>query len=78
MKVYELREQDRKEWFLRLNREIAEHDRSSFLESAAQKGKLEGKIEGIYTVAQNMKKNGYSVSDISKNTGLSEEEINKL
>jgi predicted transposase/invertase (TIGR01784 family) len=74
VRVLDVLAQDRNERMLYEKRKLAIIHYESNLESAAQKGKL----EGIYTVAQNMKKNGYSVIDISKNTGLSEEEINKL
>jgi hypothetical protein len=78
MKVFELREQDRKEWFLRLNREMAEHDRNSYVESPAQKIFREGILKGIHFVAKNMKIYDVDISEICLYTGLTEEEINKL
>ena len=40
--------------------------------------RLEGREEGIKDIARNLKSMGMSVSDISKATGLSEEEIEAL
>ena len=40
--------------------------------------RLEGREEGIKDIARNLKSMGMSVSDISKATGLSEEEIDAL
>ncbi len=39
---------------------------------------FDGKMEGIILVAKNLKKSGMSIQEISKNTGLSEEEIENL
>ena len=54
----------------------------SALKTAEKKGRTEGRAEGIQEgiikTAQNMKKEGMSVSMIAKMTGLSEEEINNL
>ena len=41
-------------------------------------GRKEGRKEGAIRIAQNMKQEGLPVSLITKMTGLSEEEINKL
>jgi len=41
-------------------------------------GKMEGKIEGKIEIARDMKKSGESIDKISKYTGLSAEEIDKL
>jgi len=46
--------------------------------SGIEKGKTEGKIEGIAEVAKNMKAKGFDVAVISEVTGLSVEEIEKL
>ena len=43
-----------------------------------EKGKIEGKIEGKCELAKKMKELDYSISEISKITGLSSEEIEKL
>jgi predicted transposase/invertase (TIGR01784 family) len=43
-----------------------------------EKGKIEGKTEGIAEVAKNMKGKGSDVAFISEVTGLSVEEIEKL
>ena len=48
------------------------------LEKGEKKGREEGIKEGIIKTAQNMKKEGLTISLIAKMTGLSEEEINKL
>ena len=44
------------------------------LEGRAE-GRMEGREEGIKTIARNLKSMGMSISDISKATGLQEEEI---
>ena len=49
-------------------------DLKGVLDTAFDEGKIEGKIE----IAKQAKKMGLSTSDISKLTGLTEEEINKL
>ena len=45
---------------------------------AEQKGKIEGKIEGKMETAKNLKNLGVATEIISKSTGLSKEEIDKL
>lgn len=49
-----------------------------FERSVMKNNALEYKLEGIILVAKNLKKSGMSVQEISKNTGLSEEEIENL
>lgn len=46
-------------------------------EEGIKKGKLEGKLEGIITVAKEMLKRKVSINDISLYTGLSKQEIEK-
>ena len=43
-----------------------------------EEGKLEGIKENSYTIAKNLKKAGLDIKFISKNTGLTIEEINNL
>ena len=43
-----------------------------------EEGKLEGIKENSYTIAKNLKKAGLDIEFISKNTGLTIEEINNL
>ena len=43
-----------------------------------QEGKLEGLKEGIISVAKEMLKRNVSISDISKYTGLSKQELEKI
>lgn len=47
-------------------------------EEGEVKGKIEGKMEGKIEIARGMKADGVSIEKISKYTGLSEEEIEKL
>ena len=42
------------------------------------KGKIEGKEEGILETAKNMLNNGFSIEDISICTNLTSEQINNL
>jgi predicted transposase/invertase (TIGR01784 family) len=53
-------------------------DNYSVLETARKEGKQEGKKEGMIEVAQEMKKEGDSVEKISRITGLTKEEIERL
>jgi len=46
-------------------------------EKGIEKGIVQGKIEGIFEVALKAKRMGMTVTDISKLTGLTEEEINR-
>ena len=50
----------------------------SALKTAEKKGRAEGIQEGIIKTAQNMKKEGLSVSLIARMTGLTEKEIADL
>ena len=50
----------------------------SALKTAEKKGRAEGIQEGIIKTAQNMKKEGLSVSLIARMTGLTEQEIAEL
>lgn len=50
----------------------------SVMKNNALEERLIGKEKGILFVAKNLKKSGMSVQEISKNTGLSEEEIENL
>ena len=61
---------------LALEKAQAIHDTeivSSFLD-----GKDEGRIEGIYCVAQNLLKRKRSIEEIMEDTGLSREEVENL
>ena len=53
-------------------------DYDAGLWAAEEKGKAEGKAEGMRNVAANMKKLGIDLDTIIKATGLSKEEIEKL
>ena len=54
----------------------------SSLDTAEEKGRVEGPVEGRVeekiAIARNLKSMGMSISDISKVTGLQEEEIKEL
>jgi predicted transposase/invertase (TIGR01784 family) len=52
--------------------------RKEGLVEGRKEGLVEGRKEGAIRIAQNMKQEGLPVSLITKMTGLSEEEINKL
>lgn len=56
----------------------AYRDYKSTVDTAFVEGKMEGKIEGKIEIAKQAKSMGLSVTDITKLTGLSEDEINKL
>ena len=47
-------------------------------EKILKKGKLEGKKEKVIEIAKGLKKDGISIEIISKNTGLSIKEIERL
>ena len=53
-------------------------DNYSIVETAMKKGLAEGQAKGRAEVAKNLKLMGFSVSDITKATGLSAEEIDSL
>ena len=45
------------------------------LDTAEEKGRVEGRVEEKIAIARNLKSMGMSISDISRATGLQEEEI---
>ena len=57
-------------------------DLKNSLDTAEEKGREEGRVEGRVeekiAIARNLKSMGMSISDISKATGLQEEEIKEL
>ncbi len=53
-------------------------DLKNSLDTAKEEGIKEGIKEGIEIIAKNMKKKGFSISEISEMTGLSKQEIEKL
>ena len=53
-------------------------DRKNSLDTAEEKGRMEGREEEKIAIARNLKAMGRSISDISKATGLSEEEIDSI
>ena len=63
-------------------KELYQYDKQITLKEERQEGKAEGIKEGIekrnYTIAKSMKKDGADINLISKYTGLSIEEIEKL
>ena len=50
-------------------------DLKNSLDTAEEKGRVEGQVEEKIAIARNLKSMGMSISDISKATGLQEEEI---
>ena len=50
----------------------------SVIKTGREEGREEGRKESTILIAQNMKKEGLSISLIVKMTGLSEDEINRL
>ena len=54
-------------------------DLKNSLDTAEEKGRVEGRVEGSLkekiAIARNLKSMGLSISDISKATGLQEEDI---
>ena len=56
----------------------AERDFKNCLDTAKKEGKAEGRAEGIAETARNLKQMGLDVSQISKGTGLSIDEIEQL
>ena len=58
------------------------HDTISVFEGVRLEGRMEGRVEGSLkekiAIARNLKSMGMSISDISKATGLQEEEIKAL
>ena len=53
-------------------------DLKNALDTAEEKGRVEGRVEEKIAIARNLKSMGMSISDISKATGLSEEEIDSI
>ena len=53
-------------------------DLKNSLDTAEEKGRVEGRVEEKIAIARNLKSMGMSISDISKATGLSEEEIDSI
>ena len=57
-------------------------DLKNSLDTAEEKGRVEGRVEGekrkAIAIARNLKSMGMSISDVSKATGLQEEEIKAL
>jgi len=56
----------------------AYRDIKNSLDTAKKEGKAEGRAEGIAETARNLKQMGLDISQISKATGLSIEEIEQL
>ena len=50
-------------------------DLKNSLDTAEEKGRMEGREEEKIAIARNLKSMGMSISDISRATGLQEEEI---
>ena len=53
-------------------------DLKNSLDTAEEKGRVEGAAKAKISIARNLKSMGMSISDISKVTGLQEEEIKAL
>ena len=53
-------------------------DLKNSLDTAEEKGRVEGRVEEKIAIARNLKSMGMSISDISKATSLREEEIKAL
>ena len=53
-------------------------DLKNSLDTAEEKGRVEGRVEEKIAIARNLKSMGMSISDISKATSLQEEEIKAL
>ena len=53
-------------------------DLKNSLDTAEEKGRMEGREEEKIAIARNLKSMGMSISDVSKATGLSEEEIDSI
>ena len=53
-------------------------DLKNSLDTAEEKGRMEGREEEKIAIARNLKSMDMSISDISKATGLSEEEIDSI
>ena len=57
---------------------LFEEGRQEGISEGVRKGKLEGKLEGIREIARKFKQSGIELEIISKNTGLSLDEIEAL
>ena len=76
----------KKEWNEYFYKDMMNVEREEGIKEGIEKGKLEGIKEGIkegiekqnYTIAKSMKKDGADINLISKYTGLTIDEINKL
>ena len=53
-------------------------DLKNSLDTAEEKGRVEGAAKAKISIARNLKSMGMSISDVSKATGLQEEEIKAL
>ena len=53
-------------------------DLKNSLDTAEEKGRVEGEKRKAIAIARNLKSMGMSISDVSKATGLQEEEIKEL
>ena len=53
-------------------------DLKNSLDTAEEKGRVEGSLKEKIAIASNLRSMGMSISDISKATGLQEEEIKAL
>ena len=53
-------------------------DLKNSLDTAEEKGRVEGAAKAKISIARNLKSMGMSITDISKVTGLQEEEIKAL
>ena len=56
----------------------AYRDIKNSIDTARREGRVEGRVEEKNAIARNLKSMGMSISDISKATGLQEEEIKEL
>ncbi len=73
-----LNEYDKREAYLFYQASLMRGSRKDGFEEGIEKGKLEGIKDEKYSIAKSMKKDGADINLISKYTGLSIEEINKL
>lgn len=83
LRVDSLSDEEKKDYHrmmenLRYQRSVIKTGREEGREEGLIEGRKEGRRESMIQIAQNMKKEGLSVSLIVKMTGLAEEEINKL
>ncbi len=66
------------EYKAKLFEEGRQEGRQEGISEGVRKGKLEGKLEGIREIARKLKQSGIGLEIISKNTGLSLDEIEAL